>query len=408
MIDAPPLQAGLPAPPGVPATHDALFHAVRLLAPLVRQLEGRPQLMLRDAAGAAAPGPGGNTARVIAQCFRAAGADRIEIAGHAAAASALEQLLSRRVCAALSHRYDHWADDAEAQQALTALQRFDFSPPPRGGTHRLLDRPGGVRLSTYTALDAGKPPLLMILPCGMPFGLCSPWFDLLRRDHSVLTWETRGLFGEVADFDTAGMDLDSQLDDLFALLDHLRIARAHVMGLCGGAVFALRAARRQPERFHSMSLWYGDYHVADHRLRTPHQKNFDWVMSEAAQGRAQARELHKLFIDPTILATVPDRIAHWVLHPYANPELLYRYARAHACLNDEDVTDSLAALTLPALVVAGDSDSTTHSGASAFVAAGLPQARFELERHGNHQAFFSAPPMSCELALRFLAEQAVP
>jgi pimeloyl-ACP methyl ester carboxylesterase len=307
--------------------------------------------------------------------------------------------LSKRISAALSDGLEVGLD------TLRALEMFEFEQPLARGRRQLLDGSDGVRLSTYAAAAPGKPPVVLVLPCGMPFQLCQPWFDTLCEDYSVFTWETRGLFGEVADFDCAGLGVDSQLADLFRLLDHHRISGIHVMGLCGGAVIAMRAVEKQPERFRSMSLWYGDYHLGDSSLRTAHQKNFDWLMSEAGQDRAQARELHQMFLDPSILSTVPDEIAHWALYPYASPELLYRYAKLNAFLNEEDVTASLPDLAVSTLVVAGDRDTTTHSGASEFVAAHLPVAHFEMESHGDHQKFFGAPAASRALALRFIAEQ---
>lgn len=396
----------LPSNTQCAAGAESLLHAVRLLAPLARNLPRRQELVLLDKAGCACGGVHRNAARLIERAFSAAGAGHIDVAGRAAAApTSFERLLGQRVSAALSYRYDRWITEDEMDEALAMIEDFHFEQPMQRGQRRLLDVAGGVQVSTYTSIATGKPPVLMVLPCGMPFGLCRDWFDLLSRDYSVLTWESRGLFGVAADLDCIDLGLDSQLADLFGLLGHHGVSGVHVMGFCGGAVLAMRAVQRQPERFHSMSLWYGDYHVADRGLRTHHQKNFDWLMSEAGESRSQAVELHKMFSDPAILSTVPERIAHWALYPYANPELLYRYARLNSSLNDEDVTASLPELKLPTLVVAGDSDSTTNSGASAFVAAGLPQARFELERNGNHQEFFSAPQMSCELALRFLSEQ---
>ena len=374
-------------------TAESLFRAVGQLAILLRKLEGRQRLVLDTPVAPA-------TVELLVRCLRKAGAADVAVVDSPVGRlTSFEVLLSKRMSAALS------AGLEVAPDALCAMEAFDFEPPLPRGRRQLLDARDGIRLSTYAAIAPGKPPVVLVLPCGMPFQLCQAWFDTLSTDYSVLTWETRGLFGEVADFERAGAGVDSQLADLFGLLDHYRISGAHLMGLCGGAVLAMRAAETQPRRFGSMSLWYGDYHLADGSLRTAHQKNFDWLMSEAGQARSEARELHQMFLDPAILSTVPEEIAHWALYPYANPELLYRYAKLNAFLNEEDVTASLPGLGIATLVVAGDCDTTTHSGASEFVATHLPQARFALERNGNHQKFFGAPEASRALALRFIAEQ---
>jgi pimeloyl-ACP methyl ester carboxylesterase len=246
----------------------------------------------------------------------------------------------------------------------------------------------------------------MVLPCGMPFELCLEWFKLLGQEHFVVTWETRGLFGECADFDALDCSAAAHTDDLFAVLDHFGFEDAHLMGICGGGMIALAAAARQPERIQSLSLWYGDFALNDPALRTDHQKNFAWLVSAAAEGREDASDLHGLFLDQSLLATVPDDIAHHALLPYVNPELLYRYAKLNHGLNLSNIESLLARIDTPTLVVAGESDTTTHAGGSAFVARGLRNAHLRMEAGGDHKSFFGAPERSRSMAFDFIGSAA--
>jgi pimeloyl-ACP methyl ester carboxylesterase len=390
---------------------------VARLCDVVRSLRVLAPRMNRPLRLALLPGPRDATAPAspAAEALVAAAFERIGVQGlrfshgEERHLTSFEYLLSQRISAAFDHGYQGFDEThaVEAARRLIDAQAFDTYPPlvqpatvPRGP---------GLSLSAYASPERPARAVVMVLPCGMPFELCLEWFLLLGERHFVVTWETRGLFGECADFDALDCSAEAQTDDLFAVLDHFGIADAHLMGICGGGMIALTAAARRPERIHSLSLWYGDYALADPALLTDHQKNFAWLVSAAAEGREAATDLHGMFLEQSLLATVPDDIAHHTLLPYVKPELLYRYAKLNHGLNLSNIEPLLARIGAPALVVAGESDTTTHAGGSAFVARGLRNARLRMEAGGDHQSFFSAPERSRSTAFEFInSAMAVP
>lgn len=279
------------------------------------------------------------------------------------------------------------------------------SPKPAAVPHRV-DREAGVVLHAYASGPLDASPLVLALPFGMPMELCENWFEALARQHRVLSWETRCLFGDCADFDLARVDLDAQVEDLFAVMDHFGAQSAQLMGICGGAAITLAAAARDPGRVDSMSMWFGDFPSRNAALRTSHQANLEWLMDAAARSRDEARDLQKMFVDPGTLATTPPEIAHFSLYPYVDAELFYRYARLNDALNKTDIAPWLERVEAPTLVVTGDSDAVTHAGGSRFVAQGIPGARLVMEPGGSHTAFFAAPSSLVTLAQAFHREHA--
>ncbi len=119
---------------------------------------------------------------------------------------------------------------------------------------------GGVPVAAYTAGDPENSAVVLVSACGMPARLCERWMRLLAPEHFVITWESRGMIADARTEELA-CDVEAQATDLFAAMDHLGVDRAHLMGLCGGAVIAVTAAARQPERVASMSLWHGDFEL---------------------------------------------------------------------------------------------------------------------------------------------------
>ncbi|WP_116896389.1 alpha/beta fold hydrolase [Pseudomonas syringae] len=316
--------------------------------------------------------------------------------------SSFELLISRKISAALDYDYERFGltDRHETQRAV--IQAFDFAAPIPGVVKSSLITRDGVLLNTYASANRHLPPIVLALPCGLPFDLCREWFQALGKHYSVVTWETRGLFGACIDFDRLQVDAGAQVADLFAVMDHFQHDSAHVMGICGGATIALCAAATHSERVRSLSLWHGDYNLADDTLRTAHQRNFEWLMEAAAADRNEASELQALFVDQATLVTTPEPIAHVALFPYLNPELFYRYSRLNDALNKTDLNSLLGRICVPVLVVAGDSDQTTHIGGSRHVARSIEGARLHIEENGSHLAFFEHAPRSCATAVRFM------
>ena len=316
--------------------------------------------------------------------------------------SSFEMFISKKICASLDFAYDRFDSVERLERFERFSQGFDFSGTTPQIETQSLTTWDGTPLTVYASAGRHLPAVVLVLPCGMPFDLCRDWFVALSAHYFVLTWETRGLFGDCAAFDQIALDTPAQVGDLIAVMQAFEVADAHWMGICGGAVIALCAAAAHGERVSSLSLWHGDYNLGDNGLRTRHQQNFQWLMETAAQDRAEARDLQAMFIDQATLATTPEAIAHVALLPYVNPELFYRYARVNDALNNTELLPLLQRIDVPTLVVAGDNDQTTHICGSRLIAQTIPGARLHIEQGGSHLAFFESPAPSRATARAFI------
>jgi pimeloyl-ACP methyl ester carboxylesterase len=240
----------------------------------------------------------------------------------------------------------------------------------------------------------------------MPAILCEAWMRSLARDHFVVTWETRALFGDIGSaeaFDRLGHDVTAQTGDLIAVMDHHELASAHIMGLCGGAVLALQAAATRPQRVSSLSLWHGDYELGAGCPKTPHQHNLKLLMAMAKESREDAAAINAA-LRATAMAAVPIEVAHLVLYPYLNAELFYRYCALTEAIMGTDVTALLATVHQPTLVVTSEDDTTAHPAGSHRVAASLPRAVLRVEPHGDHISVFGASSRLQHMLIDFLAD----
>lgn len=259
----------------------------------------------------------------------------------------------------------------------------------------------GAILKAYAAGNPGKPAFIIISACGIPAKLCESWINFFAKDHFVLTWETRGLFGELEDVDSLRWDTSAQAKDLFTVMDHYGVKAGHVMGLCGGAVLALMGAHDSPERISSMSLWYGDFELGPAVPKTMYQQNLKDVMLMSGIGRSRAAATHELFCGAMIKNMRAD-LAHLIIYPYATPELLFRYGKLNGSIMSTNVEPLLGTTLQRTIVVTSQDDSTAHPAGSRHVASLLPHAMLHVEPHGDHLSFYEATPDLTELALRFI------
>ncbi|HEX6969588.1 MAG TPA: alpha/beta hydrolase [Micromonosporaceae bacterium] len=380
----------------VPEAHQALTRLIRALLSLRPLAEtGHPVRLPLDASRLPTPvvhtaielarmlgldlapsGSDGPFAEVVAGVLRPVFTDPALRAAGGLSAAALSELLAEVV-----------SDSAEGMRATADVVTAE-----------------GTRLRSYRAGDPQHPPIVIASACGMPAQLCEEWMRFLSRDHFVITWETRGLFGAVdsaESFDDLDHGLDAQAEDLIAVMDHHGVPAAHVMGMCGGAVIAVSAAARHPERVTSLSLWHGDFSGSPGPT-TPHQDNLKALLTMAGQSRADAAMIN-LALSQTTTAAVPPEVAHLVLYPYADDELFYRYCRLTGATMTSDVSGLLSHLSQPVLVVTSEDDETAHPGGSHRAATILPAAQLKVEPHGDHISVFGAGPRLRRLMTDFLS-----
>ncbi|MYR83670.1 alpha/beta hydrolase [Streptomyces sp. SID685] len=264
----------------------------------------------------------------------------------------------------------------------------------------------GAPLNVYAAGE-GEETVVLVPACGMPAALAEAWVRYFARNRRVLTWESRGLFGAAGPGEEQATGIDAQAGDLFAVMDHHGATAAHVIGLCGGAAIALAAAAELPSRIRSLSLWHGAYGFGENYPMTAHQQGLIELMTTAARSRTAAEAVHAAFCQAILTSTPPD-VAHFVLYPYASPELLYRYCRLNLGITGTDVEPYLDRVGLPTLVVTSRDDDIAHPEGSQRVAAGLPRGQLRVEPHGDHISLFSADASLLRVAEEFMGRHRVP
>ncbi|WP_320775625.1 alpha/beta hydrolase [Streptomyces sp. CRN 30] len=288
------------------------------------------------------------------------------------------------------------AGDAPVRRAAARAREL----APRAVPVRTRD---GLVLDAFAVGDRTRPAVVLVPPCGMPVALSRRWLRALGADHHVVTWQSRGMFDPDGPAPGTASGVADQADDLLAVMDAFDLPAPHVMGLCGGAVLALDAVHRHPERFGSVSLWHGDYDFGADSTKTDHQRDVQALMELGADSLDKATAYQKLMHRPAALAKIPERVAPLVLYPYATPALFHHYCRLNLAIMTFDITGLLAGIAHPTLVVTSRTDTTAHPAGSHRVARELARARLVEEPSGDHLSVFDTSIRLTGLAVDFVA-----
>ncbi|MBK9091303.1 MAG: alpha/beta fold hydrolase [Anaerolineae bacterium] len=229
----------------------------------------------------------------------------------------------------------------------------------------------------------------------------SSWFNqvpVLKPYFRVLLYDCRGQ-GQSA-HPPGPYTFEQHADDLAALLDRLRIQRAHIAGISYGGEISLTFALRYPAR--TLSLFVADSasHV-DSALAT----------IIAAWRDAATRRDPDLFFNVT---TPYNFSPAWMrANPAALAQAHDRYqrldfpavARLLTCFLDLNLTERLSEIKAPTCVVVGERDVLKPREFAQMIADAIPNAELHLIRDAGHATFWERPAEFNSILLGFLRKQ---
>jgi pimeloyl-ACP methyl ester carboxylesterase len=181
--------------------------------------------------------------------------------------------------------------------------------------------------------------------------------DALAARHRLILWEPRGHARSDSPEDPAKYSFERWVFDLKAVLDHLRIRKAHVGGLSLGAGIATRFALRFPARVRSLvvtnsssaaglPLSVENLVMRARSIEVTLTKGMD-AMAEYAMA-ANPNLSERLALDPGARAEFYEEYRRLSPIGYANS--------LRALIAMDHITDQLRRLRMPVLLIGADRD----------------------------------------------------
>ena len=223
----------------------------------------------------------------------------------------------------------------------------------------------------------------------------------LAASHRVILHDFRGQLRSLAD--TGPFRMEQHVEDLAALLDHLGIESAHLVGTSYGGEVGMMFALAHPERVRSLTAIACVSHV-DEALR---QRVEHWT----ATARLAPERLYDvtapdnfsagfLARQPGIIEQGRARLAEYP------PEFFPAFANLCDAFLDLNLTPRLAEIACPTLVVCGEEDALKPVRYSQTIASGVPGAQLLVVPEAGHAVVLEEAETVGTAVLKFLHRSA--
>jgi 3-oxoadipate enol-lactonase len=247
----------------------------------------------------------------------------------------------------------------------------------------------GIRIH-YEVYGHGDPVLLVSGLGGAALGSLLQVKDLSAR-YQVITFDNRGV-GESDVPDLPAYPTALLADDAAALLDHLGVARAHVVGASMGGTISMELAIRQPKRVRTLSICCS-WARGDGRFI---QTIRSW-MALVPHLSVEDRFRHVLFpwiYSPAFLAdeaAVAEALKRALAYPHpTRAEGLIRQGEGLIAWNGSRIKE-IKRIKAPTQVLVGKADIVTPPAFSRELADLIPNARLRI-LPGGHGFFIEEAP----------------
>lgn len=261
--------------------------------------------------------------------------------------------------------------------SVGAAERWETlppTPPPVAGEKSGYAEVNGIRLY-YAAIGKGSP--VVLLHGGLAN---SDYWGLqvkaLASRHEVVVVDSRGHGRSSRDTRPFGYDL--MADDVVALLDHLKIRRADIVGWSDGGILGLDLAIRHPDRVGKI------FAFAANTVTSGVKEGVEKNPTFAAYIERAGNEYRRLSATPKEYDAFVEQISHmWASQP--------------------NWTDAdLKGIKAQVLVVDGDHDEAIKREHTEYIAAAIPGAGLLILPNASHFAFLQDPALFNAALLQFL------
>lgn len=253
----------------------------------------------------------------------------------------------------------------------------------------------GIRLA-YDDQGTGLP-LVFLHAFPLNRSMWAPQTTVLSRQFRTIAVDLRG-HGE-SDAPLWNFSLDQYADDVCALLDHLAIPQAVLVGLSMGGYISLAFSRKYGSRLKGLVL-------ADTRAQgdSPEGRTARFNLAQTAYEKG-ADAVADIMLSKLLGATslqqkleLVEYVRNMIHHTPVSGILVDLMAMA----DRSDSVAHLGTLACPTLVVVGQEDHTTPLADAQVMAAGIPGARLAVIPAAGHLSNLEQPDVFNDLVRSFV------
>lgn len=245
----------------------------------------------------------------------------------------------------------------------------------------------------YEVAGSG-PAVVLIHSLGANSRIWAAQIAALKDRYSLIAFDTRGHGGSSAHGEAT---VAAAAGDLKALLDDLGIAACHMVGLSMGGAIALLFNAANPGILRSLVL-------ADTFAKPPEGGAERLAATREALAYISMREFAVQYAAERLMPATPLEVQDALADMIATVPVK-AYLETMKSVLTGDFSEALAAVHVPALVIAGAYDSTVPPSAAEHLARSIPGARFKIVSDAGHLANLDNPATFTASVAEFLDSQ---
>lgn len=236
--------------------------------------------------------------------------------------------------------------------------------------------------------DEGKGfPLLLIHGLAGDHNGWAPQIEAWRGRYRVIAPDNRGA-GASSQVDEP-VSTEDLARDMLALLDHLRVAAAHVVGRSMGGAVAQHIALLAPERVRTLTLCASFAKFDPYGARV--LANMRECLELTRSWSAHARHSVQNFVSPAFFDANPGRVAAIEQLIGGETRLQACYSRQNEACLAHDTLERLPQIRCPVQILAGGRDPICPPPATRWMSERLPQAETVIFEDSSHFFLMEEP-----------------
>jgi 3-oxoadipate enol-lactonase len=256
----------------------------------------------------------------------------------------------------------------------------------------------GFRMNFAVEGPEAAPAVVLHHPLATDLTIWDELTAALIQRYRVVRFDARGQGASEAT--PAPYDFGTLSADTVGLMDHLKIARAHFLGLSMGGMVGQHLGLAHPQRFASLTLCSTTSRIPDEAK--PLWQERVKVAREHGMGSQVELALAR-WLAPATMRDKPAVVARMRRYIEATP--VEGYAGWCGAIRDLNVTDRLNAIRLPTLVIVGAEDPSTPPAAARVIHREIAGSELVEVPGASHQLHVEEPATFNGHVLAFLDRQ---
>ncbi len=232
----------------------------------------------------------------------------------------------------------------------------------------------------------------------------SHFFHALARGRRLVRYDARG--NGLSDWNVTDFSVDRQVKDLETVVAAAKLDRFPLFGLSQGCAIAVQYAALHPEKVTKLIL-FGGYARGWRVGGTPERiRQTEAMVTLTRGGWGQDNPAFRQIFTSLFMPDAPPDTQHWFNELQRKTTSPENAASLIETLGDYDVSDHLAKVKAPTLVLHARGDLRVPLSFGRELAAGIPDARFQMLESNNHLMPENDPawPVCWKAIDAFLAE----